>query len=160
MRRSWIMAGAVLAALLVAAPAAAIESVRWTDSHDIDNTFTCGVVEDTTATIDGTAYFAADGTWIKDILRFSYVATYTDPATGQTIAYTTRQVVEGTPENLTFLGQGLFVRAPGSGAVLLDVGRLTIDPSDGSTVFASANVLALDDPTVPDRYDAAICSLF
>jgi hypothetical protein len=149
MRRSWIMAGAVLAALLVATPAAAI-----------DNTFTCGAVEDTTATIDGTAYFAADGSWIKDILRFSYDASFTDPATGQTMSFTTRQVVVASPENLSFLGQGLFVRAPGSGAVLLDVGRLTIDPSDGSTVFASANVLSFDDPTVPDRYDAAICSLF
>jgi hypothetical protein len=46
------------------------------------------------------------------------------------------------------------------GAVLLDVGKLTIDPSDGSTIFRSAKSLAFDDPTVFDRYDAAICSLF
>lgn len=160
MRRIAVIAASALVGLALAAPVAANETVRWTDTHDIDNVFTCGVVEDTLATIEGTAYFAADGTWLKDIIRFSYAATYTDPATGTTITYRTRQIVEGNPDNLAFRGQGLFVRAAGEGAVLLDVGRLVMDPSDGSTVFKSAKTLAFDDPTVFDRYDAAICGLF
>jgi hypothetical protein len=160
MRKLSIVPIALLAALAMAGPAAANETVRWTDSQDIANTYSCGVVEDSVATIQGTAYFAADGSWIKDILRFTYDASFTDPASGHTVAFKTRQVVEATPETVTFRAQGLFVRAPGQGAVLLDVGRLVIDPADGSTVFASANALGFDDPSVPARMDAAICSLF
>jgi hypothetical protein len=159
MRRIAITAG-MLCALAIAAPVAANETVRWVDSHEIGGVFTCGVVEDTTATIEGAAYFDPDGGWIKDILRFRYAASYKDPSSGATIELTSRQVVAASPETLTFRGQGLFVRAPGAGAVLLDVGRLVIDPSDGSTVFVSANALTFDDPTVAGRYDAAICSLF
>lgn len=160
MRRITAIAASALVGLALAAPVSANEAVRWTDTHDIENVFSCGVVEDTLATIEGTAYFAADGSWLKDIIRFSYEATYTDPATGVTVSYRTRQVVEGNPDNLVFRGQGLFVRAAGAGAVLLDVGRLVMDPADGSTVFKSANTLAFDDPAIFDRYDAAICGLF
>jgi hypothetical protein len=150
---------AIVLALALATPAAANEAVRWTDIHDISNVFTCGVVEGTTATIEGTAYFDAEGNWLKDVLRFSYEASYTDPSTSRTIDYTTRQIITAEPGTISLMGQGLFVRAAG-GAVQLDVGRLVFDPADGSTVFKSAQTLAFDDPTVPDRYDAAICSLF
>lgn len=160
MRRMAFAPASVLTALLIAAPASANDTVRWTDSHEISGTYSCGVIEATTATIEGTAYFGADGGWIKDIIRFSYDASYTDPATGRTVSFGTRQIVEGSPETLAFRGQGVFVRAPGTGAVLLDVGRLVIDPSDGSTVFRSANVLGGEDPSVPAAIDAAICSLF
>ena len=160
MRRSIMIAAAALAALALAAPVAANEAVRWTDTHDIDNVFTCGVVEDTLASIDGTAYFSADGTWLKDIVRFSVAVKYTDPATGETIAYRTHQILDANPDNLEFRAQGGFVRAAGAGAVLLDVGRLVMDPADGSTIFQSAKTLAFDDPTVAERYDAAVCSLF
>ncbi len=160
MRRMMVIAASAVAVLALAAPAAANETVRWTDTHDIDNVFTCGVVEDTLATISGTAYFAADGTWLKDIIRFSYAASYTDPATGETISYRTRQVVGANPDALVFRAQGTFVRTAGEGAVLLDVGRLVMDPADGSTIFKSAKTLAFDDPSTFERYDAAICSLF
>jgi hypothetical protein len=156
---AWVPAS-IIAALFIAAPAAANETARWTDIHEISGSFSCGVVEETTATVEGTAYFDADGDWLKDIIRFTYDATYTDPATGKTISFSTRQIAGSTPGALTFSGQGVFVRAPGSGAVLVDVGRLVIDPSDGSTTFRSAMVLGLDDPSVPAAIDAAICSLF
>lgn len=159
MRRSIGLVAGMLAGLALAAPVAANDAERWVDTHQIGNVFTCGVVEETTATIDGTAYFNAEGSWIRDILRFTYAASYTDPETGASVAYTTRQVVIANPESLTFLAQGAFVRAPGMGAVLLDVGRLTIDPTDGSTIFSSARTLGFDD-TTDGRYDAAICSLF
>jgi hypothetical protein len=160
MRKLALITVSILGSLLAAAPVAANTAIRWTDTHDIDGTFTCGVVEDSTAYISGTAYFAADGTWIKDIIQFRYDASYADPSTGRVIAFKNRQVVEASPETLAFIGQGTFVRAPGAGAVLLDVGRLVIDPSDGSTVFASASVLTFEDPSVPDQVDAAVCSLF
>lgn len=160
MRRIAFIAASALVGLALAAPAAANETFRWTDTDHIDNVFTCGVVEKTIATIDGTAYFASDGTWLKDIIRFSYAASYTDPATGVTIAYRTRQIVEANPEDIVLRAQGSFVRAGGAGVVVLDVGRLVIDPADGSTIFKSAKALAFDDPTVRDRYEAAICSLF
>jgi hypothetical protein len=160
MRRSMVIAASALAALAIAAPAAANEAVRWDDTYEIGNTFTCGVVEDTTAVLEGTTFFAADGTWLKDIIRFSYAASYTDPATGTTISYRTRQIVEANPENIVLRAQGIFVRAGGAGAVLLDVGRLVIDPVDGSTILKSAKSIAFDDPTAGDRYDAAICGLF
>jgi hypothetical protein len=150
---------ATILAVAIAAPAAANEAMRWTDTHEISGAFSCGVVEDTTAHIDGTAFFDADGNWIKDVLRFSYEASYTDPATGASVSYTTRQVVTADAETIALMGQGIFVRAQG-GARLLDVGRLVIDPADGSTVFKSAQSIALDDPTSFDRYEQAICSLF
>ena len=160
MRRPMVIAASALAALALAGPAAANETVRWTDTDHINNVFTCGVVEDTLVTIGGTAYFGADGTWLKDIIRFSYTVTLTDPASGATISYRTRQVAEVNPDNVVLRAQGSFVRSGGAGAVLLDVGRLVIDPADGSTIFKSAKSLALDDPTGFERYDAAICSLF
>jgi hypothetical protein len=160
MRRTAVIGATALATLILAAPVAANETLRWTDSHDITNTFSCGVIEETTATIEGTAFFDAGGNWLKDVLRFSFDASFTDPATGKTITFATRQLVLSEPGSLSFVGQGIFVRVAASGAVLLDVGKLTINPSDGSTIFRSAKSLAFDDPTVLDRYDAAICSLF
>ena len=159
MRRIASFMAMALAALTQAGPVSANEAFRWTDTHEIDNVFSCGVVEDTTASIDGTAYFDRDGNWVMDILRFSYAASYTDPATGATVSYRTRQVVTADPSDISLMGQGAFVRAQG-GARLLDVGKLTVNPADGSTIFRSAKALALDDPSVFERYDAAICSLF
>jgi hypothetical protein len=158
--RYLVIVGLVAGALFSAAPVAANETVRWTDTHDIDMTYSCGVIEDTTATIDGTAYFAADGTWLKDIIRFSYAASYTDPLSLRTVEFRTTQVVIADPGTIELLGQGVFIRVPVQGVVLLDVGRLAFDPSDGSTVFETASVLSFEDPTVPGRIDSAVCSLF
>jgi hypothetical protein len=159
-RRMMIVSAAAIAAVLMAAPVAASDTVRWTDTHNISGTFSCGVVESTMAAIDGTAFFASDGSWLKDVIRFSYDASYTDPASGRTISFKTRQTIMASPETIALRGQGLFVRVPVEGAVLLDVGRLVFDPSDGSTMFVSAKALRFDDPSVPARLDAAICGMF
>jgi hypothetical protein len=159
MHRNLGVGVAMAATLALAGPAAANEQVRWTSAHEISNTFSCGVVEHTTAAIDGIASFDAHGDWERDVLRFSYDASYTDPATGRTIGNSTRQVVLANPATISWVGQGLFVRAPG-GVTLLDVRRLVIDQADGSTAFRSAKSLAFDDPTVFERYDTAICGLF
>ena len=159
MHRNLGVGVALLATLALAGPVAANEQVRWTDAHEISTTFSCGVVEHTTAAIEGIASFDAHGAWQKDVLRFSYDASYTDPATGRTIGNSTRQVVLANPATISWVGQGLFVRAPG-GVAMLDVGRLVIDQADGSAAFRSAKSLVFDDPTVFERYDAAICGLF
>jgi len=161
MRRSSILSMMAVAALglAVAGPVSANDTERWTDTYPVSNTFACGVVEDTTVTLDGTAYFDGDGAWLRDVLRFTYQASYTEIATGTTISYLTRQVVIVSPNDVSLMAQGAFVRAQG-GARLLDVGRLVVDPADGSTIFKSAQSLAIDDPTVFERYEAAICSLF
>jgi hypothetical protein len=161
MRRSSILSMLAVAALTlaVAGPASANDTERWTDSFPVSNTFACGVVEDTTVTLDGTAYFDVDGTWLRDVLRFTYQASYTQVATGTTISYLTRQIVLADADEVSLMAHGAFVRAQG-GARLLDVGRLVVDPGDGSTIFMSAQTLAIDDPTVFERYEAAICSLF
>jgi hypothetical protein len=152
-------AGVVLL-LLCATPAAANESGRWTDVHIIDHTYPCGVVEHTVAAIDGTAYFDNDGTWLRDIIRFGVDSSFTDPASGRTITYTTRQVLEATSDTGTYRGQGFFVRVAGQGVIILDNGRMTFALADGTTVFASAHVLTFDDPTVQTRVDAAVCAMF
>ncbi len=158
-----IPAGAIalVAALAMAVPAAAASHVeRWTDTETINNTYTCGAVEATTLTIDGTAFFAADGSWRKDVLQFSYDASYSDPATGETVTLDIHQTVIATPESVALNGQGTFIRAPIDGPLLLDVGRIVVDPADGSVTFASANVLRFDDPNGAALVDAAVCGLF
>lgn len=149
-----------LATILAAGPAAANESVTFADAHVITNTYTCGVVEYTVGSFEGRAYFDSDGIWLKDIIQFRYEASFTDPASGETIEFRTRQVVTATPETLTLLGQGVFIKPAGHGAVLLDVGRLVVDPADWSVLFASDKVLDFEDPTTGDTIDAAVCSLF
>jgi hypothetical protein len=62
--------------------------------------YSCGVVEDTTVVLDGTTYFDTDGSWLRNIIRFTDNA-FTDPASDMTIAFKTRQVVELTPETVT-----------------------------------------------------------
>ena len=146
--------------LVLTGTVSATTAHRWTETRVIENTFSCGVVEHTTATIDGTAYFADDGTWLRDFVRFRYVATYNDRATGRTIDYRTRQVAEFTPDTGTLRGQGTFVRVPGDGVLLRDVGRLVFDPRTGETVFESAHVISFEDPDPGSAYDAAICAAF
>jgi hypothetical protein len=146
--------------LLWATPVAANQTERWTDVHVIDHDYPCGVVEHTIANIDGTAYFDAAGTWLRDIIRFTVHASFTDPASGRTIDYSSRQVLEATPETGTYRGQGFFVRVPRVGVLLLDNGRMSFRLADGTTLFASAHVLTFDDPTVQARIDAAVCAMF
>ena len=71
---------------------------------------------DTVATMEGTAYFAADGTWLKDIIRFSYAATYADPATGRTLTSRMRQVVEANRQASCLQGAGHLHPRPGRGS--------------------------------------------
>ena len=159
MRARSALAGLFLA-LLVAAPAAANTTDRFTFDDVLVDEYSCGVVITTWVHAVGTAHLAADGTWLGTTIRFEYTGEASDPASGATIALTGRQIIKEAPGNATLIGQGIFIRVAGQGVVLLDVGRLVFDPSDGSTLFASAQVLPFEDPEVSARIDAAACSLF
>lgn len=160
MRRSIRPLAGLALALAIAAPVAAGTQDRFTFEDRLVDTFSCGVTLTTTVAGDGMARLAADGSWIATIVRLRYTGVALDPATGATLALAGRQVIEEAPGVATSVGQGMFLRLPGEGVVLMDVGRLVFDPSDGSTSFASAHVIRFDDPTAAARIDAAVCSLF
>jgi hypothetical protein len=160
MRRYIRPAAGLLLALALAAPASAHTQDRFTFDERLVETFSCGVTVTTTIHGDGMARLDADGSWIATTVRLRYTGVAVDPATGASVVLSARQVIAEAPGTATSRGQGLFIRLPGDGVVLLDVGRLVFDPSDGSTLFSSAHVIAFDDPTTIARVDAAICSLF
>jgi hypothetical protein len=159
--RQWVAALAGLAlAFLVAAPVAANTSDRFQYDDVFQDQYSCGAVLTTRVHADGTASFAADGTWRSTMIRFRYDGDAVDPATGQSIALRGRQVLTEQGDTATTRGQGVFIRVGGRGVVLMDVGRLVFRLADGGTVFASAHVLRFDDPEAEAKVDAAVCSLF
>ncbi len=162
-RRRPALAGLALAAAAVAvavAPASANTTERFNFADTIVDRYSCSVTLTTNVQGDGTAHFASDGTWLSALIRVQYQGVVANPATGETIELTGRQIVTDAPGSVTSRGQGMFIRVPGKGVVLQDVGRLVFDPADGSTLAASAHVIRFDDPTAAARIDAAVCSLF
>lgn len=160
MRRYIRPAAGLFLALAVAAPVTANTQDRFTFEDGLAQTYTCGVTLATTVHGDGTARFDANRSWIGTTVRLRYAGIAVDPATGATVELIGRQVIHEAPDQAAAVGQGIFIRLAGEGVVLLDVGRLVFDTSDGSTLFASAQVIAFDDPTIVARVDAAVCSLF
>src|SRR5919106_369031 len=158
--RSAAGAAGLLLALAIAGPAAANTQDRFSFHDELVETYSCGVVLTTQVSGEGTAHLAADGTWLFTTVRLFYDGVALDPTSGSRIELTGRQIAEEAPGAATSRGQGIFLRIPGSGVVLHDVGRLVFDPSDGSTIQASGKVIAFDDPTAAARIDAAVCSLF
>jgi len=152
-------AGLILA-VAVAVPVAANSTDRFSFDDVIHNEYSCGVLETTHVYGDGTAYFGADGTWLSTTIRYRYDGLFADPATGATIAAKGRQILTEQAGSVVLRGQGTFIRVPGKGVVNLDVGRLVLNPADGTTIFASAKVVRFDDPEAAARIDAAVCSLF
>ena len=157
----------VRASLAALALAASLSATAWAgttdrfeDSSVITRTYSCGVVEMTTVSLEGTAYLDEDGTWIRTLIRFEFDGTLTDPTTGEQIGLKGRQVAVEAPGELALSGQGVFIRVPGRGVVLHDVGRLVVNLADGSTVFSSAKVIEFDDPAAAGTADAAVCGLF
>lgn len=150
----------VLLAFAIAVPAAANTTDRFSFSDTLVDSYSCGVVVTTEVVADGSVSFAKDGTWLSTSIRLRYLGEALDPATGQTIELTGRQIVTERPGEVAMRGQGTFIRVAGEGTVLMDVGRLVFDPSSHSTLSASAQVIRFDDPTARARTDAAVCSLF
>lgn len=152
--------GGIALAIGLAVPASAQTHERFTIDDEFEKSYSCGVVETTQVHGDATAYFAADGSWRSTTIHFQYEGRFVDPATGDVIEQRARQNLTERAGEVSTRGQGIFLRLHGEGVVLHDVGRLVFDPTDGSTSFASAKVLAFDDPEAEARIDAAVCSLF
>lgn len=150
----------LLLALAVAVPASANSLDRFSFEDVLVETYSCGVVLTTRVHGDGTAHLDAGGEWLFTTVRLSYDGEAFDPATGATIELDARQVITDAPGVATSHGQGIFLRLPGEGVVLHDVGRLVFDPSDGSTIAATPKVIPFDDPDAAAAIDAAVCSLF
>jgi opacity protein-like surface antigen len=149
-------AALLLAALAAPVAAASSESFGWDESFDVAHA--CDVVEHVSLVATGRAYFDGEGAWLRDIIRFSYQVTYENIETGEVLVTRTRQILEATPETGTLRGQGYFIRGGTVGGVVFpDVGRLVFDGSTGSTLFASAKVLPMEDETAAERIDAALC---
>ncbi len=159
MRRFIRPVAGLLLALAVAAPVSADTQARFTFDDRLIETYTCGVTLTTTFHGDGMTRFDGDGAWMGTTVRLRYDGVAVDPATGATVELTARQVIHEAPDMASSSGQGIFIRLAGEGVLLLDVGRLVFDPDDRSTLFASAHVVAFDDPTSVARVDAAVCSL-
>ena len=160
MRRSIISAAIAMAFILASvAPALAggTRSVRFSGSDHYTVAHPCGVVEDTSVTVHGTAFFDASGAWIRDLVVFAYDGVYTGPS--GSLANTTHQTAEFTPETGTLRGQGTFIHGGHVGALVYDVGRLVFDKSDGSTLFATPKVIPLGDPAAMQALDEALCDL-
>jgi hypothetical protein len=147
--------GAAALALATAAPTAAAspEPIAWTDAFDTQHA--CGIVEHQRVDARGAALFAADGTWLRDRVRFHFDSVFESTITGRTLTASGRQVAEFTPEGLTLTGQGAFLRGRG-GVLVMDVGRLVVD-WDGGTIFATPKVLPFSDEAQAE-IDAALCA--
>jgi hypothetical protein len=160
-RRILGLAGALSLALVLAVPAgvaaATSEPFEFTDHRLVDHG--CGIVEDVTIAARGRAYFAGDGSWQRDIIHFSYQSVIRSTLTGRSIDTKATQTLEITPDTGTMRGQGVFVRVPGVGVVVYDIGRLVFDAADGSTIFASARAIGFDDFESFEAGEAALCDL-
>jgi hypothetical protein len=148
------LAAAALA-LTFAMPAAAAtaEHFAYTDTTTIPHE--CGIVEHLHADVRGTAYFASDGTWLRDIVQFQFDSVFESAQTGRTMTSTSRQVAEYTPDGATLTGQGFFLRGKG-GVIVLDVGRLVANWADGTT-FMSAQVIPIEPGPAQEELEAALC---
>ena len=159
------LAGLAAAGSLAVATASA-GSDRVVQFRDTAGPFTnvwgsCGAVETLAVTTHGTAFFDENGTWVRTVQHFFYDSVLTGP-TGRSIPFDGHQNAEFTAAGIvTLTGQGPNVRAPGSGLVYQDVGRLVFDetvPFPGETLFVSAKAVSFEafDPAV---LGAAICSV-
>ena len=148
------IAGGALALAAIAGPAAAAapsierSTDGWTVQHD------CGIVEETTVTVTSRDFFDG-GTWLRSVVTFDFVGTYTGPSG----SFTSESHQNGifTPTTGSISGQGTFLRAGGQ-PILMDVGRLVITLPDASTIRSSDKAVRFDDPDAGGRLEAALCA--
>jgi hypothetical protein len=143
--------------LAAVAPVAAAAPVEFTIDDSITVDHACGIVEQTRLTGSGRAYFDAEGNWLRDVINFTSVGTFTNPDSGAVYQGRSHQNLVATPDAVAIAGQGIFLRGPG-GVVNYDVGRLVFDPADGSTLAATPKVLSFDDAEGYDALEAALCA--
>ena len=148
-----LLLGSLVPAAAAASPSS--ESFSWTDHYTVD--YGCGIVETVDVTVDGRAFFDADGSWQRDLVRFRYESLFEGP--GGSLPNKVRQTAEYTPTSGTLRAQGIFIHGPQIGVAFPDVGRLVFDGATGSTLFATPRVLRLDDPDGFEALDAVLCYL-
>ena len=148
-----LAAAALALTAVVPAAAATPEHFAYTETSTISHE--CGIVEHVHADVRGTAYFASDGSWLRDIVQFRFDSVFESTQSGRTLTSTARQVVEYTPEGAALSGQGVFLRGPG-GVIVLDVGRLVGTWADG-TAFMSAHVIPIEPGPAQEELEAALC---
>lgn len=157
--RRWTSVGALAVTLLLGAAMPAMadseRAVRFASSDSWTVDHACGVVEQTTLDAQGTAFFDASGQWLQDTIVFSVRGVFSGPQ--GSLATTSHQVGEFTPETGTLSGQGTFIHGGKIGVLVYDVGRLVFDVNDGSTLFATPKVIRYDDPAATAAIDAALC---
>jgi hypothetical protein len=143
----------LVAALAPSALAGAPERFSYTDHFVVEHA--CGINEtvDVAATVRG--YFAADGTWLRDVVQYRYDSWFQGP--GGAFPLRATQTAIFTPTTGTLSGQGIFIRGHGLSIVYQDVGRFVFDRSDGSTIFATPKVLQFDDAEGFEAMEAALC---
>lgn len=161
MRRSMVVTAlATILAIAGTGPVAAggDKSVRFgfEDSYLVQHA--CGIVEHTTVSAIGTAFFDASGDWIRDRIVFAYEGVYVGPS-GAAFANKTNQVAVFTPATGTLTGQGLFMHGGHIGTLVMDVGRIVFASGSGSTLFATPKVIPFDDPGALAAVDEALCDL-
>jgi hypothetical protein len=159
MRRLSLVAGFMLA-LAATAPVAANTTERFVLDDTFSNEYSCGAVVTTRAVGDVIVHHGKDGAWLFGTIHIRYFGEAANPATGEVIHLTGRQIMLERPTAVALMGQGMFLHLPGEGVLLGDVGRFVFDPADGSTLASSSHVIRFDDPSGEARIDAAVCSLF
>lgn len=160
MRRRFTATAGLLIAVAFAGPVSANTAERFSFEDVIVDTASCGVVLTTQVSGQVIAHIANDGTWRFSQIKIRYAGIAVDPATGRTLQLPARQNIHERADIVATSGQGIFILVPGHGVLLHDTGHLVFDPGDGSTIKASAQVIAFDDPTLAARLDAALCGLF
>ncbi len=152
-----IVGGLAAAALVLTAvvPAAAATPDRFAYTETSTIPHECGIVEHLHADARGTAYFASDGTWLRDIIQFRFDSVFESTITGRTLTSTGHQVAEITPDGVTLTGQGIFLRGRG-GVLVFDVGRLVASWSDGTT-FVTPKSIPFEPGPETAALEAALC---
>ena len=146
-----VMACATVAALpagaMAATPLTTIVAIDQTFTNDFDCPFP--LVETVSGTIKDILFVDASGNPTKEILTAQYggrlTVTWTNPASGRTLMSGEAAPLivywnpDGTFRALANVGLTFNVTIPGSGTVLLDVGRIVIQRGQGITFVAGSH---------------------
>ena len=154
-RRLATLVGALALSGAVALPVAATTQVRSTVSEDATVAHDCGIVEHLHVEGTATAYFDADGGWIRDLVHLRYSSRFESTITDASITSSSHQTVIFTPEGITASGQGFFVQAGGA-LIVLDAGHIRGD-WEGTTLFRSARIIPFGDSPEAALAEAALC---
>jgi len=146
-----LVAGLISLAAVVGPVAAAVpDNFVWTDAWTVQHA--CSVTESTSVTAREHDFFDGNGVWLRSLVQFDYVGTFSGP--GGSLTVSDHQSGTFTPTTGTLSGQGIFLHGAG-GVLVMDTGRLVFDLGSGTTLHQSAKVLGFDDGGL---VDAALCA--